>query len=445
MEAMQEQALAYLKGELGEGERNAFEESLAQSAELRAEVARSRELLQLLAAAGEEAVVQRVNRQIQSAFERGASDIHLVPGRAEGIVYLRVDGALQELERAPREMHQQVVDRWKSLVDGSLLDRRRPQEGRLRRTWQGKEFDLRVATLPTVLGERATIGIFRRPFVLPSLESLALQPPHRQALDRLIRLPRGFVAVAGPPASGKTTLLYAMLAELLTAAEARPNVMTVEDPVEVALEGLSQTAVDRQCGLTIAAALRALFRGSDPDVVMLGALPDRETTELALQVAATGHLVLAQVDANSALDALGRLVRAGADPLRLAGTLAGLVGVRLVRRVCPGCAVEEQPSPLLLKRAGLQPGDGPFRLGPGCAQCRQSGYQGRILLLEVVEASDDLRERLAEGAAPETLRAAAFGEAGGDLWDDAREQVRRGATTVEEVARAMFNYPRKTG
>jgi type II secretory ATPase GspE/PulE/Tfp pilus assembly ATPase PilB-like protein len=215
--------------------------------------------------------------------------------------------------------------------------------------------------------------------------------------------------------------------------------------VEFVVEEMSQTAVDRQRGLTYAAALRALFRGSDPDVVMLGAMPDRETVELALHVAATGHLVLAQVDANSALDALARLEQRDTDPLRLAASLAGCVGLRLVRRICPACPVEEEAAPLLLKRAGLSPADGPFRRGAGCAQCRGSGYSGRLPLVEVVEANDALRERLAEGAVPESLRSVAFGEAGGSLWEDARERVNEGVTTVEEVARALFNYPRKAG
>jgi type II secretory ATPase GspE/PulE/Tfp pilus assembly ATPase PilB-like protein len=442
MEAYQEQVLAFLKGELSDEEKKAFEESLARSTELRAELERSRELLDLMEAASEKATVHRVFEQIRRAIERGASDIHVIPGLHEGTVFLRIDGALQELERIPKEQYLPVIDRWKVMADCSLTERQLPQEGRIaiHSEGQDKDFDLRVMIMPTVLGERVTARVLLKSGEIVELDKLGFSGAQLEVMRRLVGLPNGVVAVAGPPGSGKTTTLYGMLLHLQRPERTRANIMTVEEPVEFVLDGISQTRVNRRTGLTYATALRAVLR-SDLDVVMIGDLPDRETAELALQMASTGHLVLAHYTASSALGAIVRLRETVVEPFLVAQTLTGVVSQRLARHICSGCVEEYEPSSTPLKRLGLTPADGPFHRGAGCEACRKSGYRGRIVLCEILVVDPPLSQLIADGAPLETLWQESFGRAGGSLWDDAREKVRQGLTTVEEVVRVLFDYP----
>lgn len=440
MDTYQEQVLAFLKGELSDEEKKTFEETLARSAELRAELERSRELLELMEAASEKAVVERVNRQAREALDRGASDIHIIPGVHETVVYLRIDGALEELERLPRELTPPVIDRWKVISDCSVNERQLPQDGRIAITRDDRDYDLRVMVVPTVLGERVTVRILFKAGEVVPLDRLGFSPPQLEALRRLIRRPNGFVAMAGPVGSGKTTTLYAMLLDLQTSDRPRANIMTVEEPVEYVLDGISQTRVNRQVGLGYATALRAVFR-SDLDVLMVADLPDRETAELALQMAATGHLVLAQITTSSSLSTVRRLRDTGIDPFLIAQTLAGAAAQRLVRKICGTCVAEYEPPSMALQRLGLTPADGPFRRGKGCEACRHSGYKGRAAVYEILEVTDELRPLIAGDAPIEALWRETFGRRGGSLWEDAREKVRRGVTTVEEVARVLFDYP----
>jgi len=440
MESYQEQVLAFLKGELSDEEKKAFEESLARSTELRAELERSRELLDLMEAASEKATVHRVNQQIRQAIERGASDIHVIPGLHDGTVSLRIDGALEELERFPKEQYLPVVDRWKIMADCSLTERQLPQEGRISIQSQSQDYDLRVMIMPTVLGERVTARVLRKTGEIAELDKLGFSGAQLEALRRLIDLPNGFVMVSAPAGSGKTTTLYAMLLHLQRPERTRANIMTVEEPVEYVLDGISQTRVNRRIGLTYATALRAIHR-SDLDVLLVGDLPDRETAELALQMASTGHLVLAHFTASSALGAIVRLRETVVEPFLIAQTLAGVVSQRLMRRICRECKEEYEPSPTLLKRLSLTLADGPFVRGGGCEACRKSGYKGRIITCEVLDVDAQLRQLIADGAPLEALWQESFGRTGGALWDDAREKVRQGLTTVEEVVRVLFDYP----
>jgi type II secretory ATPase GspE/PulE/Tfp pilus assembly ATPase PilB-like protein len=224
------------------------------------------------------------------------------------------------------------------------------------------------------------------------------------------------------------------------------NIMTVEDPVEYSLDILrredviSQTSIDYSAGLTFARALRSILR-SDPDVVLVGDLPDRETAELALRMAMTGRRVLASLTADSALGGIQRLKEMGIDPSTIAHALAGVISQRLVRQPCPHCLIDDEPDPEALQQLELSMADGPFRRGAGCAACRQTGYSGRTVLSEVLELDDAVRRRIVGNAPPETLWRETFGRTGGSLWEDAREKVRRQLTTVEEVTRTLFDYP----
>ena len=440
MELPQEQMIAFLKGEMTAQERLTFEESLVRSPALRAEMERSRELLDLMEAANEQATANRVEQQIRQGIERGASDIHVIPGKESTVVYFRLDGALQEFERIPRDLSQPTVDRWKFLADCSLTERQLPQEGRVLITRDEKEFDLRVRVLPTVLGERVTVRILSRPSDALELDRLGFSTEQLAALRRITWRPNGLVLVCGPSGSGKTVTLYAALLDLMSPERPRANIMTVEEPVGFAVEGISQTRVNRRLGLTYAAVLRAIF-DSDPDIVMVADLPDRETAELALELAATGHLILAQVTAKHTAAAITGLQEIGVGSFVIGQTLAGVLGQRLVRRVCTQCATEYQPPSLLLERFQLTPAEGFYQRGVGCEACRQTGYKGRVAFYEILEMDDHLRQLIAHEASEESLRKETFGRGVVSLWDDAREKIQRGVTTVEEAARALFDYP----
>ena len=440
MESYQEQVLAYLKGEMSDEERKSFEESLTRSTELRSELERSRELLDLMDAANEQATANRVEQQIRQAIERGASDIHVIPGKAATPVYLRIDGALQELERVPKELSQAVVDRWKVVADCSLTERQLPQDGRVLTTHDEKEFDLRVTIMPTILGERVTVRVMSRPGDVIELDRLGFSAPQLVALRRITHRPLGFVVVTGRAGGGKTTTLYALLLDLQSQEKPRGNIMTVEEPVEYVLDGISQTRVNRRIGLTYATALRAVYR-SDLDVLLVADLPDQETAELALEMAATGHLVLAQITAKNSIAAIQHLREIGVGSPLIAQTLVGVIGQRLARRICAACAAEYDPPQGMLQRLGLTSADGSFRRGKGCEACRQTGYKGRIALYEILEVDDRLRVLIDDRSTAEILWRETFGRNGGSLWDDGREKVRQGLTTVEEVGRVLFDYP----
>jgi type II secretory ATPase GspE/PulE/Tfp pilus assembly ATPase PilB-like protein len=446
------EAIAYLKGELDEVEREAFEEALTHSAELRGALERTREVFDLIEAAKEERIIKIVHSTIQSAIEAGASDIHVVPARQADedgtiavIVYFRIDGRLHEVERYPSELRHAIVDRWKMMSECSLRERKLPQEGVISIEYHGKNYNVRVTVLPTVIGARVTARLLPGSSLQAELGSLGVSDSRLAAMRRLIRRPSGLVAVAAPARSGRTTLLYSMLLDIRSEGSAA-NIMTVEDPVEYSLDILrredviSQTSVDYSAGLTFARALRGVLR-SDPDVVLVGDLPDRETAELALRMAMTGHRVLASLTANSALGGIRRLAEMGIDPSMIAHALAGLVSLRLVRQSCAECLVEDAPDPAALQRLGLSLADGPFRRGAGCAACRQTGYSGRTALSEVLELNDAVRQCIVGNAPAEMLWQEIFGRTGGSLWDDAREKVRWQLTTVEEVIRPLFDYP----
>jgi len=452
-ETYQEQVLAFLKGEMNAGERAVFEETLVRSAELRAELERSRDLLGVLEAASEKSLIERVNALIQGAIARGASDIHIVPARDETLVSVRVDGVLHEAGRVPKALHQSVVDRWKVLADMDLNERRLPQDGRFPVRANEHDFDLRVSILPTLYGERVTARILDRSHVLVGLDNLGLSEAQQNVLMRLARRPSGLVVAGGRAGTGKTTVLYSLLWYIrevssisVSAGDSlRANIMTVEDPVELALAGVSQTAVNEKAGLTYASALRGIFR-SDPDVIYCAAARDREVAELLAELATTGHTVLTALSVGSAIEVITRLRDMGVERFLIADALAGAWGQRLARTVCPHCREEYAPDPEHLRVAGLSaPPNGPFTRGKGCEKCGGLGYRGRTVLLEVFETNVDLRRLIADDAPADALWAATFSKTGGSLWDDARAKIRAGVTTVEEAARVLFDYPHGAG
>jgi type II secretory ATPase GspE/PulE/Tfp pilus assembly ATPase PilB-like protein len=441
-----QQVVAYLKGELEGEEKEAFEAELERSPQARAELEKHREVLDLLEAATDERIIKIVHGTLRSAFDEGASDVHVVPerqpdGTLAAVVYFRLHGQLHEVERHPNELRHSIVDRWKIMSECSLKEHKLLQEGHIGVLYHDRNYEVRVTVIPTIHGERVAARILPQSSLHADLASLGLSTGQLETVRRWTRRPSGLVVVAGPIGSGKTTLLYSMLLEI-HAQDPHTNLMTVEDPVEFILSGerISQTSVDRHAGLTFANALRGVLR-SDPDLVLVGDLPDRETAELALRTAMTGRRVLTSLVANSALGGLQRLKEMSVDPAGIAQATAGVISQRLVRQPCPECATQDEPPPAALERLGLSPADGPFRRGAGCAACRQTGYGGRVALTELLELDDSVRRRLVENAPMETLWQETLGQSGRSLWDDAREKIRQGLTTVEEVTRALFDYP----
>lgn len=446
-----QRAVAYLKGEMSDDERQAFEADLT-SPERREHLERAREVLDTLAAASEKSIIRLVHGMIQDAIRAEASDIHVVPTRhregSEGggmVVYLRIDGVLHKIAAHPGALHRPVVDRWKVMAECNLQERRLPQEGRIGVTHRGEEYDLRVTILPTLLGERVTARILSKSALPPDLPSLGLPAAQIERLRRLIHRPSGFVAVAAPPGSGKTTLLYLLLREITAQPTAPATVITVEDPIEHSLDGdlVSQISVHRRAGLTYPTAVRAMLR-CDPDVLLVGDLPDLETGQLALHAAMTGHRVLTALGANNAIGGIQRLREIGLDPASIALATTGIISQRLVRKPCPACATAYEPDGVVLHHLGLSSADAAYQRGTGCDACRQTGFSGRVALIEVLELDAMVRRRIVERASPESLWQETLGR-GGSLWEDAREKVRQGLTTVEEVTRALFDYPFPAG
>jgi len=334
-----------------------------------------------------------------------------------------------------------VVDRWKLMAECNLQERRVPQDGRIGVRHQGNDYDLRVTILPTLVGERVSARVLGKSALPADFAGLGLPEAQIERLRRLIHRSAGFVAIAAPPGSGKTTLLYLLLREIQAHPTDLATIMTVEDPVEHLLDEdlISQVAVHRRAGLTYPVAVRAMLR-CDPDVLFVGDLPDQETAQLALHAAMTGHRVLTALSANNAVGGIQRLRELGLDPASIALATAGIISQRLVRRPCSQCATPYEPNAIALQRLGLSTSDGPYLQSVGCDACRQTGFSGRVALVEVLELDDVVRRRIVEGASLESLWQETLGR-GGSLWEDAREKVRQGLTTVEEVTRALFDYP----
>ena len=378
-------------------------------------------------------VIQLTNMVLHAAICAGASDIHLEPGRHQGVVRFRVDGVMRQYMQMPLVALTRVVSRIKVIAKLDIADRLRPQDGRTRISVAGKNFDMRVSTVPTREAEKAVIRILD-PESSRSLDKLGLAAHELARLKHLLSFKEGIVIVTGPTGSGKTTTLYGGVREL--AAQAI-NIMTVEDPVEYEVPGVTQIQIDPKRDVTFGSALRAILR-QDPDVVFIGEIRDDETARIALQAAATGHLVLSTLHTNDAVGAVQRLLDLGLDRAALAPALRGVIGQRLIRTLCNNCAIDQPPerdaATLRMERAfGVKQA----RRAVGCKECGDTGYRGRIPLDEVLVNNPDFQDRMTTGATSAELQRAA--ERGGmrPLRDVALVHVVVGDTTLEEVERVL--------
>ena len=383
--------------------------------------------------AGGAPVVRWVDHLFETAVAQGASDIHLEPGERRLRVRLRIDGQLRDIPPPDPALSEAAVSRIKILCKLNMSERRLPQDGRSRITMQGREIDLRIATSPTLHGEGVVLRLLDRSASLLSLERLGLSAPTVEAIKRSIRRPNGITLVTGPTGSGKTTTLYAALLDILSP---ELKLVSVEDPIEYQVDGVSQIQVKPSIDLTFATALRSVLR-QDPDVLMIGEIRDRETAAIAIEAALTGHQVLSTIHTNNAPATITRLLEMGVPEYLLASTLSSVSAQRLVRTLCPECSQPyEPPADLIRKLAGAAPVAAPaFRKPHGCTACRSTGYRGRSSIAEIMMISDAMRELILRRASESAIREQAIADGMTPLLADGFRRAACGETSIEDVIR----------
>ncbi len=383
----------------------------------------------LLDTADDAPAIRLINGIIADAARNGVSDIHIEPYETGLVVRMRIDGVLRETLRMPPHAAPVVVSRIKVMARLDIAERRVPQDGRMGLTLGGKLLDVRVSTLPSRAGERVVLRILDKENAGIDLPALGLTPGMFQLLTGALAEPNGIILVTGPTGSGKTTSLYAALRLLNDGSR---NILTVEDPVEYAVEGVGQTQVNAKVGLTFAAGLRAILR-QDPDVVMVGEIRDRETAEIAVQASLTGHLVLSTVHTNDAVGAITRMRDMKVEPFLLASTLRAVIAQRLVRRLCEQCRQPVEAAHSVASLLGIAPQATVYE-AKGCDQCNGAGFRGRIGVFEAVRVDDTVRRLINEGGDEAAITRHAFARTP-TLAQAARELVEAGLTTPEEAVR----------
>jgi type IV pilus assembly protein PilB len=392
------------------------------------------EVVDVRASAQDAPAIKLVNQIVAQAVERGASDIHLAPERGELRVRFRVDGVLREVMSVPRRMAAGVVSRVKIMTELDIAERRLPQDGRVGLTVEGRRVDLRVVTLPSVHGEAVVMRVLDKSSVVVELDKLGMSEPDRVRFERAFNESHGGVLATGPTGSGKSTTLYAALQAL---NKPERNIITVEDPVEYEIEGLTQVQVSTKTGLTFATGLRSMVR-ADPDVIMVGEIRDGETARIAVESALTGHLVLSTLHTNDAPSAITRLIEMGIEPFLVASAIDCVVAQRLVRVLCPTCKRRTIISASALQEAGHHAIVELEAYEPvGCRRCGGSGYRGRVGLYEVMRVSPEIQSMALERRPAEAIREIAVSQGMTRLDDDGLEKVKQGRTSIAEVARVI--------
>ncbi|MGE5371590.1 MAG: GspE/PulE family protein [Solirubrobacterales bacterium] len=382
-------------------------------------------------------MVRLVNSIIENAVRSRASDIHIEPKQDIVRIRNRVDGVLHEVLTTESKVHSGLISRIKVMANMNIAEKRLPQDGKILVDVDNRRIDLRVASMPTTHGEKLVIRILDRASFFVGKQHLGFSEEDIKRFDRLVNRPWGIVLVTGPTGSGKTTTLYSMLAELDTV---KNNVITLEDPVEYEMEGLSQTQVNVQAGLTFASGLRTILR-QDPDIIMVGEIRDGETADIAVRSALTGHLVFSTLHTNDAPGAVARLMDMDIEPYLIASSLGGVVAQRLVRKICPDCRDTYEPDTRERQILGLGPEDKVLLShGRGCTACHGTGYTGRLGVFEILEIDRDLRNLIDQRVPSDVLREAAIKKGMRELWADCREKVLGHVTTLEEALRVTQTY-----
>lgn len=384
--------------------------------------------------AGASPVVNLVNAVIQRAIADGASDVHVENSRARSRIRFRIDGVLYEIMTPRQELYPALVSRLKVMANLDIAERRLPQDGRIQVATQGRTVDLRFSSLPGINGEKVVLRILDKNRAILDVDKLAMSDANLAAFKRLLGRPHGLILATGPTGSGKTTTLYAAINFLKSIEK---NIITIEDPVEYQLDIINQNQVNEATGLTFARILRHALR-QDPDIVMVGEIRDRQTAEIAVQAALTGHLVLSTLHTNDAMGAVSRMMDMGVEPYLLAASLAGVVGQRLVRRVCEACKTAYLATPELAASCGWAPGlNYQLARGRGCPECYDSGYKGRLAIHELLEIGDELKASIVARASLGDLRKCAAQQGHAGLYTDGMVRVLQRLTTPEEIARAI--------
>ena len=411
-------------------------ESITASAELVEEeeapdIARARELVE------EAPIVKLVNLLVTQAVDQRASDIHIEPQERDLRIRYRIDGVLHEIMRPPKSIQSGVISRLKIMAEMDIAERRIPQDGRVGLVVGGKAIDLRVASLPTVYGEKIVLRILDKSNVLLRLEDLGFSVPNFKRFESAYTKPYGMILVTGPTGSGKSTTLYATL-NILNQADR--NIITVEDPVEYRLSGVNQVQTNNKAGLTFASALRSILR-SDPDIVLIGEVRDRETAQIAIEAALTGHLVLSTLHTNDAPSAVSRLIEMGIEPFLVSSAIDAVLAQRLARRLCPKCKEPYVPTreALATNRFPIGPDEDVPTLfrAVGCSYCSKTGYRGRLALHEVMLMSEEIERLAVERRSSDDISRVAVEQGMVQLRGDGIAKVRAGITSIEEIQRVV--------
>lgn len=384
-------------------------------------------------------VIAAVNGIINQGVNVGASDIHIEPSEDNLKIRFRIDGLLQEAFNLPRKIQPPLVSRIKIMSDMDIAEKRLPQDGRFQINTGTKKIDLRVSSLPTIFGEKLVLRILDKEHKAIHISQLGFTLKHLDRLNQLLRFTHGMILVTGPTGSGKTTTLYAALNQIQDSAK---NIVTIEDPVEYILSGINQVQTNVKTGMTFAAGLRSVLR-QDPDVIMVGEIRDRETAEISVRAATTGHLVFSTLHTNDAASALTRLIDMGVEPFLVASSVIGVVAQRLVRRVCPRCSREYHPlidSPEMLFLGSKYSNEKiVLTKGIGCTYCNQSGYKGRIAIQEILKITSEERRLILNKADTETIREKAMEKGMISIKEDGISKALEGVTTIQEIMRVTYS------
>jgi type IV pilus assembly protein PilB len=384
------------------------------------------------AAVEEAPVVKLMNTLITRGVNERASDIHIEPGEKDLRIRFRIDGVLSEVMSTPRAIANAVVSRLKIMADLNIAERRVPQDGRVSLRVGGKPIDLRVATLPTMYGEKVVLRILDKSDSVAKLTDLGFLPATLERYESSYTKPYGAILVTGPTGSGKTTTLYSTLAVL---NQPSVNIITVEDPVEYRLNGIAQVQVNRKAGLLFSTALKSILR-SDPDIVLVGEIRDSETAKIAVEAALTGHLVMSTLHTNDAASSIGRLIEMGVEPYLVSSALDCVLAQRLARRLCDKCKAAYEPTKDELATLSMDGGATLYR-AEGCASCANTGYRGRLAINEVMLVSEDVQRMAVDHRPSDEIKAVAVEQGMTTLREDGLEKVRLGLTTLDEVIRVV--------
>src|ERR1700730_297922 len=381
-------------------------------------------------------VIRLVNLLLSSAAQQGASDIHMEPKGTHLQVRFRVDGLLRDFIKVPKKEQDATISRMKIISGMDIADRRRPQDGRSRLKYQGKRIDLRVSTLPTHFGEKVVIRLLDSRRAQVTMEQLGLSAENLRLFQSMLTRPQGMILVTGPTGSGKSSTLYTALNWVKSPTK---NIITVEDPIEYQLDGVNQVQINTKAGVTFAAGLRSILR-QDPNVIMVGEIRDHETAGIALEAAQTGHLLLSTLHTNDAPATISRLLDLEIEPFLISSAVIGILAQRLVREPCAACTMPQEPSVQSIEMAGglsRLPADAKWVTAPGCPECKQSGYKGRLAIHELLVVNEEVRELITRKAPEHAIRKAARNAGMRTLLEDGILKAAQGLTTLEAVVRVV--------